>query len=652
MSKAISYISDIRWFSAKHTKGKYKSVWDALRAHISYIARKSRKEEHVITHNLSPGRWEEICEKALARNCRARVACKLTFALPNTLTPVEGLKLVQDFLTREQIFKSRVWDPVKKKTIPKPVLLDADDVGIAVHDTNGVSGDRNLHAHILISARPAAGGSLRADRADLSKMHKKWREFLTKRGFEVVCPDDEVKQHHVGPSRLRARNKRVKEEAMRELQMLNESYQALRRAQQEEERYLEEIEEIQKKQKMQREYEERVRNLNAVAVRLASRIKTDLLGIVMLVILLGILLKKQALSRECKRFQQQVNDRIQELNRNFKQAAAQGNLKDARSCVKELVSLKNRVSRERRDLETELAKAIPLDRVAAALGIEVKNLKIKQDSNGRWLWFDPAAKRGGSNVDLVMQHQNLDFREAVKWILSNNNDYLEKLKEEAMKPIKLEQLTDLQLRELKETYGLGHASWAWSKAFFKRHEDGRIEPVWLKPKERHITLHGGTEAEGVPARALVVCDHPLHCAFLAATLPFPPYGTLGLSLNGVPLEAGGELEQVLSVLIKKGMVNKDTKIVLAVGDEGASADLSNILNNFGLEPWEDFSGWLDGVTHLDELRARLLTRAEQIQQAAQQAAAQQAQQYVNQDGQVVEEDEQHWDFMPRPGGRR
>ncbi len=653
MARTISFISDLKWFSLAATRGKYESVQDALVAHIKYI---TRKGQNTYTYNLHTESWIKYCNMALTRNSRARTAAKIVFALPNDLRAEDALPFIKEFVTSlRDVFKVQVWDAGKKRNVSKYIQLSDSDVGIAIHDDPPAGGERNLHAHILLNARPAAGGALKLDRAELRRMHTRWREYLTAKGYEVlVNSDPSTKQHHIGPSRLRSRDERIKEEAMKELEFLSESYRALRQAREEEEKYIAEIQAIQEKQKLQYEREQRIRNLNAVALRLASRIKTDLFGIISLIILLSILLRKQALTKECKRFQRQVEEKIKNLNTQFNISASQGDLKNARECVKELLRLKNRVARERREIETELAKAIPLDRVAAALGIEVKNLKIKQDSNGRWLWFDPRNKQGGTNIDLVMQTKNLTFQEAVKWILDSNNDYLEKLKEEAMKPIKLEELKSDEIQFLKERYGLGPASWVWSRAQFRRHPDGRPEPVWLKPKNTHITLHGGTEGEGVPARCLVVADHPLHCAFLAASLPFPEYAVLGLSLNGVPVEFGGELEEVLSKLIQKGLVNKNTKVVLAAGDEGAGSSLEDVLRRFDLEPWENFSGWVNGTTHLFEFQDRLRARAQQLEeQAAQQAAQQQGQEYVDQYGQqVAEEHEQHWDFMPRPGGRR
>jgi len=620
MSKTISYISDIRWFSSKNTTGKYQSVAEALKAHIKYIARASSHAEQITTHNLEIKTWEAICEKALSRNSRARVACKLTFALPNTLSAKEGLELMQDFLTQEQIFKFRMWDPAKKKTVPMPGKLTQNDFGVAVHDSNGVSGFRNLHAHVLISSRPAAGGSLRADKRELSLMHKKWREFLKKRGYEIVVNSDpNTRQHHVGPARLRSRDQRVKEEAMRELEMLTESYRALQRAQREEERYIEQIKEIQKRRRAQYEHEQRMRELDAIAARLASRIKLDLLGIIALVMCLSVLLRRRALTKECDRFKKQVEEQIKSIETQLNTSSGQGDLKSARECVKKLVSLKNRVTRERRVIETELAKAIPTPRIAAALGIDASKLKIKRDQNGRWLWFDPTSKRGGSNIDLVMQCLNLEFREAVEWILSNNNKYLKKLKEEEMsRIIKLEQLSSGELAELKKRYGLSQAAWAWSRAQFKRCQDGSVEPVWVKPGEgRNIILHGHL-SPGESASYLIVADHPLHCAFVASTLPFPRfYGNLALSLNGAAIEAdpngeNGELVQVLTTLIRRGLIDKNTKLIVAMQGGLVGDDISQVLKSLGLEPCENFSGLLSGVAHLDDFLAQVGDRVEKL----------------------------------------
>jgi len=196
MSKQTAkFIGDLSWFSASKTKGRYSSPREALKAHLDYITRPS---ECVVSWNLKKEDWLRRADTLLEKSTRSRIASKIVFALPNDLSPSEGLALLREFLTSREIFfyKQRV----DGKTKRVPVKLDNSDFGVAVHDSRGISGVRNLHAHVLFSPIHR-GRKLDANKKSLSKLHSEWEEFLKSKGYSLRRSP--VPEGHYGPSRLR-----------------------------------------------------------------------------------------------------------------------------------------------------------------------------------------------------------------------------------------------------------------------------------------------------------------------------------------------------------------------------------------------------------------------------------------------------------------
>ena len=107
--EAIKFIGDLAWFSSSKTKGKYSSPRAALVDHIRYI---TRPDECVLKWNLDEKDWGRRADSLLSKNARSRIASKVTFALPNDLSPAEGAELLREFLTKQKIFRV-----VKTKTV-------------------------------------------------------------------------------------------------------------------------------------------------------------------------------------------------------------------------------------------------------------------------------------------------------------------------------------------------------------------------------------------------------------------------------------------------------------------------------------------------------------------------------------------------------
>jgi len=196
MSKQTAkFIGDLAWFSASKTRGKYSSPKEALRAHLDYILRPS---ECVLAWNLDRAEWLRRADTLLEKSTRSRIASKIVFALPNDLSPSEGLALLKEFLTSREIFFYKVREDGKTKRVP--VKLDDSDFGVAVHDSRGISGVRNLHAHVLFSP-VHKGRKLDANKKSLSRLHKEWESFLKSKGYHLR--KSPIKEPHYGPSRLR-----------------------------------------------------------------------------------------------------------------------------------------------------------------------------------------------------------------------------------------------------------------------------------------------------------------------------------------------------------------------------------------------------------------------------------------------------------------
>ena len=193
--KTIAYQSDLSWFSAKKTRGRYSSPREALREHIQYITRPS---ECALSHNLKLSDWLRRADSYLAQRKDARIAGKRIFALPNSLSPGEGLNLLKEFLTTRELFS------IRKDGKRMKVKLNEDDIGIAIHDSKGLSGEKNLHAHVVFSPKVKKGDkeySLNLTKAELKGLYREWESFLKSKGYHLR--KSPVKEPHYGPSRLR-----------------------------------------------------------------------------------------------------------------------------------------------------------------------------------------------------------------------------------------------------------------------------------------------------------------------------------------------------------------------------------------------------------------------------------------------------------------
>ncbi len=232
MAESIHFRGEIKWFSPGSTKGRFASVKDALKAHIRYI---TRLGECVVSWNLDWAKWSNEVDRALAQRRDAKVACKFVIALPNTLTPQQGVELLKEFFTSEEIFHVR-----RRKSGRVSVRLAEEDVGIAVHDSTGViSLQRNLHAHVIVTARPSSGiGTININKAGMRAFHHRWVSFLERKGFKVKTGQNKLP--HLGPQRLRSSKNAL--ELLAGARMVYEAVELERSAEQAEQKYLRALE--------------------------------------------------------------------------------------------------------------------------------------------------------------------------------------------------------------------------------------------------------------------------------------------------------------------------------------------------------------------------------------------------------------------------
>jgi len=179
LAKTIAYQSSLDWFSSRKTRGKYSSPREALREHIRYITRPS---ECALSWNLKLDDWLRRADVYLSQRRDARIAGKRIFALPNNLSPGEGLALLKEFLTTRELFS------IRKDGRRIKARLDENDFGIAIHDSKGISGERNLHAHIVFSSKTRVEGkeySLNLTKVELKNLYREWESFLQERGYTL-----------------------------------------------------------------------------------------------------------------------------------------------------------------------------------------------------------------------------------------------------------------------------------------------------------------------------------------------------------------------------------------------------------------------------------------------------------------------------------
>ena len=176
------YFGDITWFSQRSTKASYGTVQKALRAHIRYIANPQRPDL-VYSENLDMEYWTRKAEEEVSKRWDSRVAGKVIMALPNQMKLEDGVRLIKEFFQKE---------------------VGTSELGIAIHDSVGVvSGERNLHAHIVFSARGPDGKKLRLNPRKLGELQRKWDEYLSRNGYTPEkCPipmRKKIRPYHVRP---------------------------------------------------------------------------------------------------------------------------------------------------------------------------------------------------------------------------------------------------------------------------------------------------------------------------------------------------------------------------------------------------------------------------------------------------------------------
>ena len=169
--ETIHYISDFKFFSGRHTGGKYETVIDALKSHIAYIGRKAKD---VFTFNLDPKGWLDKAKSEIAKRWDSRVALKFVMALPLEVKAEnvnEMAEILKEFIS---VFLN----------VPK------ENIGLAFHLHKGISGNYNPHVHVLVYPRMANGKKLRLNKKDLSEFHRAWQKVLKAMGYQIRKDDD------------------------------------------------------------------------------------------------------------------------------------------------------------------------------------------------------------------------------------------------------------------------------------------------------------------------------------------------------------------------------------------------------------------------------------------------------------------------------
>jgi hypothetical protein len=192
----IHYIGDVQNFTrSKLSSARYAGMWEAVRAHIRYI---SRPDEAAAVAGLDPEVWRERVE---ATKGKQAAATKCVIALPNDLSPSQALVFVQRFFVQHALFLRR--SQKKGHKTSDHVVLPQNHIGIAIHDSYGLSGRVNRHAHLLIWPRDDQGRTISLGRPELKALHAKWRDYLEASGYRIREDTPDLKGIHYGPERIR-----------------------------------------------------------------------------------------------------------------------------------------------------------------------------------------------------------------------------------------------------------------------------------------------------------------------------------------------------------------------------------------------------------------------------------------------------------------
>ena len=158
------YVSPFKWFSGRNKANSYKSVYDALKAHLKYICNEKR-DDLVLVYNDDLEKWKEIAEFELSKRWDSRIACKFFMTLPNSLSNEEALDLVKAFVENEI----------------KPEFFT-----IAIHRGLGcIENKENLHAHVVFSSRDINKKKIYFNKNQLYNLRRKWEEYLKNKDFTI-----------------------------------------------------------------------------------------------------------------------------------------------------------------------------------------------------------------------------------------------------------------------------------------------------------------------------------------------------------------------------------------------------------------------------------------------------------------------------------
>lgn len=196
---SIRYVGNIRHFSPGATaNGSYSSVQEALKGHLDYIADSERKgRDQVVTSGLDWNVWKGRADRLLEQNSTARVASKISLALPMDMKIEDGPDFVRNFFAETEILNEQ--RKIKGKRILKKVTLPRDHVGVACHQGRGQSRFLNPHAHVVIYPRSAGGYSLDCSKSELKTLHSEWKKYLESQGYAIREDPEDLKGIHYGP---------------------------------------------------------------------------------------------------------------------------------------------------------------------------------------------------------------------------------------------------------------------------------------------------------------------------------------------------------------------------------------------------------------------------------------------------------------------
>jgi len=158
------YVSAFKWLSGKNIASSYRSVYDALKAHLKYICNEER-EDLIFTYNYNLQTWKEIADFELSQRYDARIACKFFVTLPNDLEIEKATEMIKEFIEKE---------------------IGASFYTFALHRNKGIIENKdNFHAHIVFSSRNKDGKKIKFNKKQLYDLRRKWEEILEKRGYEI-----------------------------------------------------------------------------------------------------------------------------------------------------------------------------------------------------------------------------------------------------------------------------------------------------------------------------------------------------------------------------------------------------------------------------------------------------------------------------------